>query len=369
MNPIAAVSKLPGYLVRNARYLTFRKMLNMALVNIEYLLKRERLRGYPYDITVEVTNVCNSNCILCPTGQGLVSRPKGFMSLENFKHVVDRITPFAYTLTVSQWGEPLLNKDVYDMIRYAHSKGIYTFMSTNLHAFDPKDASKLIGCGLDELMVSLHGLSQGTYEAYQPGKNFNEVIAKLRAIVRAKEAVSSKKPKIVMNFVVTKKNEGELAGVDDFAKRLGIDYSISAASFNIRFIGLDRECAPMGISDKELDAMISKRLEEWMPAKHVTADQVRSCYGMAKEGSRAFGFPKKITACDWPWRKTVINWDGGVTICCGIFENRYDFGNILSEPFADIWNNEKYRASRRTFKRPGSAAKDIPCAGCPGWKI
>jgi len=56
---------------RNRRYLTARKLANMALVNVEFLLKREKLLSRPYAMKIESTNICNTKCQLCPTGIGL----------------------------------------------------------------------------------------------------------------------------------------------------------------------------------------------------------------------------------------------------------------------------------------------------------
>lgn len=43
---------------------------------------------------IEPTNVCNFRCIMCPTDR---IKEKGFMNFENFKHVVDKIRPYAKT--------------------------------------------------------------------------------------------------------------------------------------------------------------------------------------------------------------------------------------------------------------------------------
>ena len=44
-----------------------------------------------------------------------------------------------------------------------------------------------------------------------------------------------------------------------------------------------------------------------------------------------------------------------------------DFGNVLEQPFAEIWNNERYVRSRQLVRSGGASlsAEDTMCFGCP----
>jgi len=64
------------HLWRNRKYLSLGKIVNMSLANLECLWGRDRLRGLPYIIKIEPTNICNTTCQLCPTGLGVPGRTK-----------------------------------------------------------------------------------------------------------------------------------------------------------------------------------------------------------------------------------------------------------------------------------------------------
>jgi len=66
-----------AHLRRNHRYYTLLKLANMALVNMQFALKTERVFGRPYRMKIESTNICNTHCQLCPTGLNLPGRAKG----------------------------------------------------------------------------------------------------------------------------------------------------------------------------------------------------------------------------------------------------------------------------------------------------
>ena len=143
---------------RNRRYLTLLKLLNIALVNLQYCLKTQRVLGRPYKMKIESTNLCNTHCQLCPTGLGFRGRPKGMMAFEDYARLVDSFRWHLVALDLSMWGDPLIVPDIFRMVRYAHDRRIWTYLSSNLHAFKPEagHAEALVNSGLDLLTCSLH---------------------------------------------------------------------------------------------------------------------------------------------------------------------------------------------------------------------
>jgi hypothetical protein len=82
---------------------------------------------------------------------------------------------------------------------------------------------------------------------------------------------------------------------------------------------------------------------------------------------------RKKVRCDWPWRKTVVHWDGSVVPCCGVYDKKWTFDYIGSKPLKEIFNGPAYLASRETFHGDnapsGKDGPDTPCSGCPGWML
>jgi MoaA/NifB/PqqE/SkfB family radical SAM enzyme len=355
---------------RNRRYLTAAKLANMALINLEFAAKRERVWGRPYRLKIESTNVCNTRCQLCPTGIGLRGRPRGHLSLEDFQSLVDRLRRFLYVLDLSMWGDPLLTPHIWDMVGYAHDRRIWTYLSTNLHAFDVErgDVEALFRSGLDMMTVSLHGASQETFAAYQPGMDFERTLKKLRSIVDAKRERGLAKPVIQLNFVVTRKNQHERESFRRLAAALDCQPLFSAPSLNVRFLDRDRSLEPLGLDAAEIARRTAAKLREWLPDDEA---MVVEPYRRMRDGDLdpASWNGTKPMRCDWPWRSGVINWDGSVVTCCGVFEQSDDMGNVFTQPFGEIWNGLGYRMARRSFRRsaPQPAGYANPCRECPGF--
>ena len=95
-------------------------LLNFFLSTFSLITRSTYVFGKPVHITIEPTTACNLRCPVCETGSGILKRPKGEMSLENFKKIIDKIAPHTNTILFYYMGEPFLNGDAYEMIRYTN---------------------------------------------------------------------------------------------------------------------------------------------------------------------------------------------------------------------------------------------------------
>ncbi|MFP4145594.1 MAG: radical SAM/SPASM domain-containing protein [Phycisphaeraceae bacterium] len=367
------------HVYRNHRYLTLAKLANMALVNLQYRLKTERVIGRPVSMKIESTNICNTSCQLCPTGQGLVGRPKGKMSFEQFTGLIDKLKWHLVSLDLSMWGDPLIVPDIYRMTRYAHDRGVWTYLSSNLHAFriEPKrgetkdQATQLVESGLDLLTCSLHGAGQTSYETYQPGKKFEDAVAKIRHLIATRDRMGSRTPQVQLNFVVTKHNEHEIERFQKLADELGCKAIFSPAAMNLRFLSRDQKLQPLGLAEDVLAKKVKDRLAKWLPEnERYILPPYREIAKTGRLRGPEFNGRKPMD-CSWPWKSSVINWDGQVVACCGSFAPEEDLGSVFEEGFARIWNGRRYRLARRSFRKQLSAedAADSPCATCPGFML
>lgn len=359
--------RLARHAWRNRRRLTPLRLLNMAVVHLQSVLKTEYVFGRPYRVKIEPTNICNTKCQLCPTGLGYTGLSKGIMTFDRFKAIVDQISRHTYYLDLSMWGDPLIAPDIYEMIAYADRKGLVTYLSSNLHAFSPKKGhpDRLVLSGLNSITCSLHGASQGTYETYQPGKRLDGVVDKIKAINEAKARHSRATPKVILNFVVFKHNQHEVRAFQRLADSLDCEARFSSPSLNLRFVDRDRNMAPRSLAPRERRERIQGLIDKWLPDD---AGFVRVPYqdeANVPGGSSPYNGNKPVD-CGWPWTDAVINWDGSVVTCCGVFDTESSMGNLLDTGFGRIWNSRRYRLARRSFKHPVGAGEGDPCRDCPG---
>ncbi len=127
----------------------------------------------PFFITVEPTNFCNLKCNFCYHYDREAIKKENLefchMDFDLFKKIVDDILEFPDKIKKFKFGgfgEPLLNKQLPEMIRYAKEKGIAEKIDlfTNGTLLNEFNAKELVDAGLDWVNISINGLNREQYK-------------------------------------------------------------------------------------------------------------------------------------------------------------------------------------------------------------
>jgi len=289
---------------------------------------------YPYSLIVEVSNTCNLKCPLCSMGQKKVLPRENLMSLKNYKLLIEPLKNYLFQVFLYNWGEPFLNKDLYEIIGYNTAMNIGTVLSSNLNIF--VDAEKLVKSGLEHLVISGDGISQQVYEKYRVSGKIDLVVDNLKRIIKVKRAARSKFPYIEWQCLVTKWNEFEL----DKIKKTALDLGVNEVRFcNINFYSAKNS---------------TEAEKEWLPQ-----NPLYRVFSSDSSPRRS----KKRKPCFWLWRRSVINVNGGINPCC--LYDVPDWENAFNEDFLSIWNNEKYVEARKlSLRNYKSKLPKLICNGC-----
>jgi len=90
---------------------------------------RERARHVPDIVQIESTNLCNAKCVFCPRDE--MHRQQGVMDMALFQKIVDECAALGVThVRVHNYGEPFLDRQLVEKVRYAKSKGVYILFNT-----------------------------------------------------------------------------------------------------------------------------------------------------------------------------------------------------------------------------------------------
>jgi len=323
-----------GVLTKVSNKLTFltqiikpRKIFNLTIKEIQTLLGSSRLYYLPNKLVVDINNVCDLKCPLCPTGRGDKGAPRGFMKFGDFTKVLDELGPYLTKVELYNWGEPLLHRELIDMIRYAKEKKVPVVISTNLNALSPQKAQALIETKIDKIFVSCDGASPETYSKYRIGGDYYNVLSNIRLLQEAKQKLRNQYTRIILLFHVFRHNEHEIEQFKELAAQLGVEYRIN------------RMRTDMGkeVHEEAEDAV--ERDQDWIPQ-----NPRYSAFDLEKKEK------KEYVRCRELWKTAVVNWDGTVLPCCAVYGHRYAFGNVLESPFRSIWNNERYRLARKEVR-------------------
>jgi radical SAM protein with 4Fe4S-binding SPASM domain len=318
--------------------LTFRRFWNGVKVLSSFYLTKWTNNpiqwGMPFSISFEPTTSCNLRCPECPSGLRAFTRPTGM--LENFfftKTIEDLHKEMMYLIFYFQ-GEPYLNPDFLDMVKFASSKKIYTATSTNAHYLNDATAKRTIESGLDRLLISIDGTTQDVYEQYRIGGKLEKVLEGARNIVKWKKELKSKTPYVFFQFLVVKPNEHQIEDVKLLAKEIGVD--------DVRF-------KTAQIYDYENGNPLIPTIDKF------------SRYKKGVNGK--YEIKNTLENHCWKlWHACVISWDGLVVPCCFDKDAEFQLGNLKEQSLRVTWHDTAYKKFR---KKLITGRKNIEiCANC-----
>jgi radical SAM protein with 4Fe4S-binding SPASM domain len=322
-----------------ASKLTFKRFWNGVKVLSSFyasrLLNKPVQWGYPVSISFEPTTSCNLRCPECPSGLRAFTRPTGMLEKDFFTRTIDEIHKELLYLIFYFQGEPYLNPDFLNMVKYASDKGIYTATSTNAHYLNDEAAKRTVESGLDRLIISIDGTTQDVYEQYRVGGNIDKVIAGAKNIVKWKKELNSKTPFVFFQFLVVKPNEHQIEDIKRLAKEVGVD--------EVRF-------KTAQVYDYETD-----------PNNLIPTIDKFSRYKKNADGS--YTAKNKLANRCWKMQHAnVITWDGLVVPCCFDKDAMHQLGNLKNQSFKEVWKNDNYKQFRGELMK---SRKNIDiCANC-----
>lgn len=291
-------------------------------------------RGMPVKIGFEPTTYCNLRCPECPSGLRSFTRDTGLADLSLFRSAVDQLHRELVYLLLYFQGEPYLHPHFLEMVRYARDRNLYVATSTNGHYLTESKARETVESGLSEVIVSVDGATQATYEAYRKGGSLEKVKAGIRRLVAARKAAGTSHPFIILQFLVVRPNEHEIEAIRTLGRELGVD-KVALKTAQIYDFADGHELIP-------------------------TQDRY-SRYRQGPDGKYHLKNPLD-NQCWKLWYGAELTWDGKVLPCCFDKDAQYEMGSLQEQSFHEIWRSPAYQDFRHRLLR--SRAEIDICRNC-----
>ncbi len=305
--------------------LTVRKSFNFLKIKISFLLstlsKKSFRWGFPYSLSVEPTNICNLNCLECPSGNGELTRNRGNILLDDYKKVIAESYKYLLNLFLYFQGEPFIYKNIFEMIKYASDKNIYTATSTNGHFLSKENSKKIVESGLDKIIISLDGTTQEVYEQYRISGSLEKVIEGIKNLIEVKNNLKSKTPFVELQFLVLGTNEHQK---NDFLM-LGKSLNVNSVKLKTAQIYDYKNGSKFIPKDQKYSRYVSQRGTQSSPLnRYILKKKLRN-------------------RCGRLWDSAVVTIHGDVLPCCFDKDAKYSFGNIKNNSVSEIINNQKFK--------------------------
>lgn len=177
-----------------------------------------KFKRRPIFLNLEVTKRCNAQCKHCDYWRG-PHEPE----LKDYLPVIQKINPLIVSFT---GGEPLVRKDIFDLIQNLKEKGglLYLTMVTNGALLSLEKAKRLRKAGIDQLSVSLDFLD----ERHDQNRGIKGLYAHLSNLLPNLSYIGF--DNVALNTVIMESNLDQITQIAEQAWRWGIKVSYSSYS-------------------------------------------------------------------------------------------------------------------------------------------
>jgi pyrroloquinoline quinone biosynthesis protein E len=296
----------------------------------------------PLWLLLELTHKCPLECTYC-YNQLDFAGTKDAMTKEDWFRVMDQGREMGAVQLGISGGEPLLHKDLVEIVQRATDLKFYTNLITSGIGADISILQKLKDAGLKTIQLGIQSHNENTMTLITNTRNaYKDKIAFAHEATRLGI-------QLIINSCITRQNIGEIGGIIEFADSLNANYLEVA---NIQYYGW---------ALKNIDLLLPTQ-EQITEAKKVT-----DYYRDKRKDMKVFFvvpdyFENRPKACMNGWGSTflTINPDGVALPCNTANTLPLEFPNVKESSIEYIWNESH---AFNYFR--GDKWMNPTCAACP----
>lgn len=277
----------------------------------------------PTCYTVETVLGCNLKCPGCACGTGRISRRHQHMSLEAYQKIAEKIRPWAKMVLLHNWGEPMLNAGIYDMIELTQE-----FATPNIHTNGCCEIDvKRLAASRADIVVSIDAVTQPVYEKYRVGGSVEQAWRTFEELANLREqhpTGGTLHPQVLL----FEHNQHELNPFLALVAKLGLQTRVKMPHF------------AFSTSLKPYPGT------EFNPRRPGSAATMRVCKNIDHD--------------------TVVLVDGTVVPCCYDYDGEVGLGNLLGPAtMPALWSSPGYVSFRESVRTGPPLFCTTHCAAPP----
>ena len=307
-----------------------------AATELEIEPPKDHLAG-PLAVHLEVIAACNLACSHCFAG---TLPRRGRLTVAEMDRLFGELAEMGSFRLGLTGGEPLLRKDLLDILDAATDRGLHPCLTTNGLLIDEHWARELGRRELVWLNVSLDGATAATNDRVRGGGTFERVIERLHLLGRH--------ARFTLAFTITSENAEEAKRCAELARTVGAHTAVFRPLYPVGVAASRPELMPsFGQYTAALQALSHLEPGADIHAIDAFSPQARESTRAKSHANRGCGAGNLIAS---------ISVDGQVNPC-SFLGTSFDAGGIRDRSFAEIWHSSQTFTAMRALSRPG-------CSGC-----
>ncbi|MCX6709357.1 MAG: radical SAM protein [Candidatus Woesearchaeota archaeon] len=292
------------------------------------------------EVVISATSKCNLHCRMCDIP---IKSEKDKMSTDDFKSAIGDFLRAGVKSIVISGGEPLLIEGIFEIISFAHKKGIAVSIPTNGTLINESIAKSLKNSGVRVVNVSIDG-PKHIHDAIRGKGNFDKALNALKLLRKAGIETTIAMTVSGKNYLFMR-----------FAISLAIDTGATTVKFqpfSADFLSDPAKASDFMLSENDIP-QFKREIEKAIEFADYCGISINP-KGYLRAMPDYFLGTLKVKHCSALEKTCAVDNIGNVYACWAFKE---PLGNLKSETFTNIWNSDKFSDMRKK-------AAEGECPGC-----
>lgn len=274
---------------------------------------------FPTRVSINITKRCNLSCKHCLSSSGKADINE--LTTEEFRELIDQLRGMGSPILAIGGGEPLIRKDIFEVVGYARGNNLPVSIVTNGTLLTRRIAEKLNSLSLTSVTVSVDGLEEN-HDFVRGNGNFGKTVEGIKIL---RKYVSTSRLSIRM--VVNARNIKDCSRIIGLAEDLGLD--------SIRLTPI----LPMGRAIENAYLLLSQgQYLQFLEDCHVVESKIEIVLPDQRLDLRRSRFEGFGGHCG---KESCWITQTGEVYPCIFYGEEYSAGNVREARFVDLWERCK----------------------------
>lgn len=165
--------------------------------------------AWPMELFLEVSNLCDLKCAMCPTFsplndkrfENLKAEQRGLMDLERLEPCIKELVEHALVVHAFGYGEPTVHPKFKEFLTFLSEHEVWIDFFTNGMHLDEAFCRFMVEKKIARITISFSGSSKEEYENVYIEGDYQRVLGNLAGLKRIKEEMGSPFPQVHVNSI------------------------------------------------------------------------------------------------------------------------------------------------------------------------
>jgi len=296
-----------------------------------------------------VTNyACNYHCKMCDLPEReRALKAEGFkeFSTQQLKGLIKEFAQLGVGGIGFTGGEPLLRKDIFELIKYTRSLGMFAHLNTNGFFIDQEIADKLFDAGTDSINISLDGATAKTHDAIRNHAGAFDKVIRAAKIIKVQQKKNKKAIRFKLVSVIGQVNIDEVPALIKLSRDLDADC--------IEFIpeqGFSANKDSASDVDKGFLEKVNRTVDYLLDQKK-KGQRIENSLNHLRLFANSFKGDRSPLRCYAGYNSYAVDCYGQIYPCVPWVNWQKSVGIVKERSLKELWYSEELNKSRKEIDR------------------